>query len=98
LDKKVVDLEKQKLLNDYRETFTTRAGKEVLFDLLKRSGIMENNFHENERLDCYAAGRKSLGFEILELMNYASIEGYYQFQKQRIEQAKAKSIVGTYFK
>jgi hypothetical protein len=98
VDKKAIDLEKQKLLSDYRETFTTRSGREVLFDLLKRSGIMANNFHENERLDCYASGRKSLGFEILELMNYASIEGYYQFQKQRIEQAKAKSIVGTYFK
>jgi hypothetical protein len=98
VDKTSIDSEKQKLLSDYRETFTSRAGKEVLFDLLKRSGIMENNFHENERLDCYAAGRKSLGFEILELMNYASIKGYFELKQEQVaKQLANKSIVERYF-
>jgi hypothetical protein len=98
VDKKQIDIEKQNLLRDYRECFTTPAGKRVFFDLLKRCGTMDNNFHQEERTHCYLSGRGSIGHEINELMNYATIEGYYEFKKAQIEQAKAKSIVGTYFK
>ena len=98
MDKKQIEVEKQNLLRDYRETFTTPSGRKVLFDLVKRCGIMDNNFHQDERTHCYLAGRESIGHEILELVNFATIEGYYEFKKTQIEQAKAKSIVGTYFK
>ena len=99
MDKKQIDIEKQNLLRDYRETFTTPAGKKVLLDLVKRGGIMENRFHaDSERIDCYERGRASVIYEILELVDYATLEGYYSFKKAQIEQAKAKSIVGTYFK
>jgi hypothetical protein len=98
MDKKVIDLEKQKLLSDYRETFTTRSGQNVLFHLIQLSGVFSNTFQIDERSDCYASGRRSIGHDILELMNYSTIAGYHEFIKQRIEQSKAKSIVGTYFK
>jgi hypothetical protein len=99
MDKKQIEIEKQNLLRDYRECFTTPSGRRVLLDLIKRCGIMENRFHaDSERIDCYERGRASIGHEINELMDYATIEGYYSFKKQMIEQAKAKSIIGTYFK
>jgi hypothetical protein len=97
--KKEIDLEKQELLRDYRECFTTPAGRKVIADLVRRCGIMTNTFDPiNESMNTYHSGRKSICFEILELLDYATIEGYYEFRKQQIEQAKSKSIVGTYFK
>lgn len=95
---KQVDLEKQQLLRDYRETFSTPSGKNVLFDIIRRSGILEHRFHpDNERVDCHFSGRRSIGHEILELMNFATIDGYYDFKRHQIEQAKKNGIVNRYF-
>lgn len=97
--KKEIDIEKQKLLKDYRETFTTPQGRRVVSDIVRRCGIMDNTFDPvNDRMDCYQAGRKSVCFEILELLDYANVEGYYQFKKDQIEKLTKQSIVGTYFK
>ena len=94
----VAEIEKQQLLRDYRETFTTPAGKNVLFDLVKRCGVMENRFQaDNERMDCFLSGRRSVGHEILEFVNFATIDGYYEFKRHQIEQMKKNSIVGRYF-
>lgn len=97
-EQKQVENDKQSLLRDVRLMLESPYGKNVLFELIKRSGVMDNTFYPgSERADCYASGRKSLGYEFLELMNFATVDGYYEFKRMQVEQLKRRSIVKEHF-
>ena len=96
--KKEVDNEKAQLLKNARLTMETPFGKAFIMEIVKRSGMFDDTFRiESERADCFMSGRKSIGHEIMELINYAMIDGYYEVKRMQIEQIKKRSRVDDYF-
>lgn len=56
-------------IQDYKLTFSTEHGKRVIWDLMKRNGMMSDIFTENPHVSSYNEGRRAVVLYILQKMN-----------------------------
>ncbi len=71
------------LLRDIKTVFSTPEGERVFYWLMQRTGVLLEVFHGNSR-DIWMKGRRSVGIELLELMDMATMKGLRQLEIQGI--------------
>lgn len=61
--------ERTMLAIDYRFVFGTEPGQRVLADILRRAGVMAETYDAHLPNMAYAAGRRRMGLDIIEMIN-----------------------------
>jgi hypothetical protein len=56
-------------IEDYKRTFSTENGKRVLWDLMKKNGMLSDIFTENPQVSAYNEGRRAVVLYILQKLN-----------------------------
>ena len=82
------------LLGDIQEVFSTPAGERVLYWLFQRTGVFLEVFHGNSR-DTWMKGRRSVGIELMELMDMADMKGIRRLEVQGIRRILRMKIAAA---
>lgn len=92
----IQEAEQRKLHEKYRRVFSTPDGIEVKNDILNRCFAFATTFDANPIMAARNEGRRSVALEILEILNQATIEGYYEYMKWRIDRINKNNTLATY--
>lgn len=92
--------ERLQLKAKYRDVFldpTRPVGKEVLHDLLRRTGLLSSSMRGKSDLTAYQEGRRSVGLEILKLLRIGNEAELLNIAMERDEQDKAEEFFNKTF-
>lgn len=74
--------ERKKEIVDLKVVASSKNGRSFLWSLLSRCGIYRDDYSPDNGLMKYNAGRRSIGLELLDLMNDCDDELIYKIAKE----------------
>ena len=82
---KLARLQKQA---DLKAVLASPAGRRFMWRLLGDTGIFARIFHENPSVVAYREGRRSLGIDLLDELQYEFHEEYFTMEREALQNAK----------
>lgn len=75
-------------LADISSVMKTTQGRNVIWWVLSLCRIYADEFTESEKQMYFSAGQKSIGIQILEMLNHSNPAAYAELQLQKIKEGE----------